>query len=138
MHPVVADVAGWQTSSDVSKDMYIDGSVSHNWQQTPQATPPLYPIASGTAQQTSSDASRDCASPNKVAQPGIKLRIKLPKEEITNAEVASTVEDGSGEEVLSNLKDVKATTAKGLLSSGLLDGCRVHYNYKGSGVSAYP
>lgn len=134
-HPVVD--AGWQTSSDISRDPYTDGSASQNRLQTPHASPLLHPIAVDTCQQTSSDASRDfCVSPKQLPQHGgIKLRIKLPKEE----EALSTVEEGIVEEVLSNSKEetpVKQLpgTAKALLSSGLLDGCRVYYQYRGSGI----
>ncbi|MCO5608307.1 hypothetical protein L7F22_062513 [Adiantum nelumboides] len=131
----VSDVAGWQTPSDVSKDSYTDGSASHNWQPTIQASPSLPQSGAEASQQTSSSASRDCVSLNQAAQPEkIRLRIKLPKDIATNADLPSAFEDGSGEEVLSKLKEVKdfPSTAKGLLSSGALDGCRVFYHYKGS------
>ncbi|KAH7281461.1 hypothetical protein KP509_36G048800 [Ceratopteris richardii] len=135
LQPVLDTTSGWQTPSEVSKDICTDGSVSHNQQSTSKSSS-LPQARAELSHLMSSGASKDCRAFNQMAQPErLRIKIKLPKDPTGNLEPPGDLEDGSGEEVLSKLKEVKdfPTTAKGLLSSGLLDGCKVHYYYKGRG-----
>ena len=123
----------FQASLELSRRPSSEVNASHN---------DMLKLYDSPSYQTSSDASKDfsCVSPKHPPQPsGIKLKIKLPREEMLQM---NNVNDGTNEEVISNHNEEKTmkqlpTTAKALLSSGLLEGSRVYYQYRGNEVSFY-
>ena len=123
----------FQASLELSRRPSSEVNASHN---------DMLKLYDSPSYQTSSDASKDfsCVSPKHPPQPsGIKLKIKLPREEMLQI---NNVNDGTNEEVISNHNEEKTmkqlpTTAKALLSSGLLEGSRVYYQYRGNEVSFY-